>query len=453
MENQNREELVLTHSIQEGVREYPACWLFWHNRRFIIQLTVIGTVFGIALAFCIPARFTATTQLMPPDAIGGGELGMAAIAAGMNEKAGGLGNAAADLLGFKSSGALFVAILNSRTVQDRLIERFELQRVYHCRYRMDARTLLSDRTNISEDRKSGVIKIEVTDRERERAQQIASAYVDELNRVVSNSAMSSAAREREFIQERMAEVKKEMDASALALADFSSKNNTIDLKEQSKAMVDAVATIQGQVIAAQSELRGLQSIYTEDNFRVRAAKAQIAELNHQLKALDGSQRSKPPSADGLEYPTIRELPSLGVTFEDLYRRNKIADSVYEALVQQYEMSKIQEAKDTPKVQVLDAPENPEVKSYPSRALIAAISLAISFGFACGWLMARERWNAVAADSSGKRLVLEIVDTLQSHRVWNSRLVCGVRKTGISVANRITNISGKFQVRHTLSPDE
>ncbi len=413
---------------------FSFAWSLWRNRSFILQLTSIGVVFGLALAICIPSRFTATTQLMPPDALGGDGLGMAAIAAGMSDKAGGLGTAAADLLGFKSSGALFVAILKSRTVQDRMVDRFDLQRVYGSRYRVDARTTLADRTDISEDRKSGVIKIDVTDRDRTRAQEMAKTYVDELNRVVASSAMSSAARERAFIQERMAEVKKEMDASAAALAEFSSKNNTIDLKEQAKAMVDAVATVQGQLIAAQSDLKALESIYTADNFRVRSAKAQIAELNRQLNALDGGKQSHATLGE-LEYPTIRQLPTLGVTFEDLYRRNKIADAVYEALVQQYEMSKIQEAKDTPKVQMLDSPERPEIKSFPPRALIVLGSLIIAFVFGCGWVIASEQWHGIEETDSGKQLVIEVVNTIRMQPIWSSRPVLKFRQFSTSLSLR------------------
>ncbi len=416
-------------------------WLLWNNRGLIARVTGIGVVFAVVLALCIPARYTATTQLMPPDAVGGGSLGMAAIAAGMSDKAGGLGTAAADLLGFKSSGALFVAVLKSRSVQDQLVEKFGLQKVYGCRYRIDARTVLAERTEISEDRKSGVIKIEVSDRDRERAQQIAKAYVDELNRVVATSAMSSAARERSFIQSRMVEVKKEMDSSAVALAEFSSKNSMLDVKDQAKAMVDAVATVQGQLIAAQSELKGLQSLYSEDNFRVRSAKAQVAELSRQLKGLDGDGRPKSPSGQ-MDYPTIRQLPGLGVTFEDLYRRNKIADTVYEALVQQYEMSKIEEAKDTPKVQVLDSPEQPEVKSYPPRLLIVVCCSVFSLAFSCGWVIVVTKWNTIDNDNASKRLVLEMLATVQSHPVWASPCVskaCGVGRRIGRIGRRVLHL--------------
>jgi capsule polysaccharide export protein KpsE/RkpR len=407
-----------------GSEAYRLAWLLWTERRFISSLTVVGVLAGILIALLIPSRYTTKTQLMPPDATSGGA--MAAIAAGVADKAGGLGTAAADLLGFKSSGALFVGILKSRTVQDRLVDRFDLRSVYLTRYRTEARKMLADRTDISEDRKSGLISIEVTDSSRERARSMAEAYVSELNSVVSTSAMSAAGRERKFIEEQMADVKKQMDESAHALAAFSAKNHTVDLKEQARAMVDAVSTVQGQLIAAQAELKGLQSIYTDSNVRVRSVQARIAELRHQMRQLGGVGAA---STSQQPYPNMSQLPELGVTYEDLYRRKKIADAVYEALVQQYEMSKIQEAKDTPKVQMLDAPEPPEIKSFPPRTIIVLACAMLSLCFASGWLIAQDQWATIDPLNPGKQLAQEVSRTIREHAIWTSAPARGVVRLG------------------------
>lgn len=423
---------VRTTSVQEsnvGSEAYRLAWLLWAERRFISRLTAIGVLAGVLIAVMIPSRYTAKTQLMPPDATGGGA--MAAIAAGVADKAGGLGTAAADLLGFKSSGALFVGILKSRTVQDRLVDRFDLRSVYRIRYRTEARKMLAERTDISEDRKSGLISIEVTDSSRERARGMAEAYVTELNNVVSMSAMSAAGRERKFIEQQMADVKKEMDGSAQALAAFSAKNHTVDLKEQARAMVDAVSTVQGQLIAAQAELKGLQSIYTDGNVRVRSAQARISELKSQIKQIGGVEGG---SASQQSYPTMSQLPELGVTYEDLYRRKKIADAVYEALVQQYEMSKIQEAKDTPKVQMLDVPERPEVKSFPPRTMIVLACVLLSLCFASGWVIAQDKWETIDPLNPGKQLAEEVSRTIRGHAVWTSAPVRGAARFGRRAAS-------------------
>lgn len=393
----------------------------WGERRFLMRVTTIGVIAGLVLAFAIPARYTAKAQLMPPDA---NSAGMAAALAGsIADKAGGLGTAAADLLGFKSSGALFVGILKSRTVQDRLVDRFDLRRVYRKKYWADARIELADRTEIVEDRKSGIITISVNDRDRDRAQQMANAYVEELNRVVSTSAMSAAGRERQFIEEQLTEVRKEMDDSAHALADFSTKNGTIDIKEQARALVDAAASVQGDLIAAQSELRGLRAIYTDNNVRVRSVNARVAELQHQLHQLGGS--TTPREQQGNDYPGIRQLPQLGVAFEDLYRRTRVANAVYEALIQQYELTKLQEAKDTPKVQMLDVPETPELRSFPPRTIILLVCALFSALFAAGWVLVSEAWNNTSNDNPAKALACEVAAVVCAHRLWRTKYVVAI----------------------------
>jgi hypothetical protein len=143
---------------------------------------------------------------------------------------------------------------------------------------------------------------------------------------------------------------------------------------------------------------------------------------------------------------MRQLPGLGVTYEDLYRRNKIADAVYEALVQQYEMSKIQEAKDTPKVQMLDVPECPEIKSYPPRSLIVLGCFLLSMCFAAGWVIACDQWSSVAETNSGKALLNEIASTFQQHAFWQSTVVLRVREIS-------TKTVGRFVRQNTASPTQ
>lgn len=446
-----------THTQQAGrnatqsadVDPYRILWLLWAERRFIARLAAVGLLGGVLIAILIPSRYTARTQLMPPDAAGTNMMG--AMAAGMADKAGGLGTAAANLLGVKSSGALFVGILNSRTVQDRLVERFDLRRVYGVRYWYKAREKLASKTEISEDRKSGLITIEITDRSRDRAQQLAQAYVEELNRVASNSAIAAAGRERRFIEEQMAEVKKEMDASARALADFSTRHNTVDLKEQARAMVDTIAAAQGRLIEAQAELRGLQSIYTDNNVRVRSVQARINELKRQLRELGGSSGAT-KDRGGVDYPTLGQLPELGVTYEELYRQNRIANAVYEALVQQYEMSKIQEAKDTPKVQMLDVPELPEVKSFPPRILIIFGCGLLSIVFAGAWLVVEEQWAGIAEDNRGKLLVVEVARSVRRHPFWQNKGVLKARKVGVTCGRAVARLApDRFKAKTTRDP--
>src|SRR5438445_2933317 len=162
-------------------------------------------------------------------------------------------------------------------------------------------------------------------------------------------------------------------------------------------MVDAAATLMGELIAAESELKGLEQIYTPNNVRVRSVRARIAELRKQLEKMggkEGTETNNSATASDSLYPSIRKLPLLGVTYADLYRRTKIQEAVYETLTQEYELAKVQEAKETPTVRILDEPAVPERKSFPPRTLI---TLGFGFlAFCAGVLLAlgQSKWQQI-----------------------------------------------------------
>jgi hypothetical protein len=183
-------ELALPRPPLEDVREWQAerMRLLWSRRRFFLRVAGLGLVVSTLVAFLIPKSFTATTQLMPPDPQT--TSGMAMMAA-MATKGGGLGAMAGDLFGLKSSGAMFIGVLRSQTAQDRLIEQFDLRKIYGKRLVVDARIKLDENTSISEDRKSGIITISVTDHSPQRAAAMAGAYIDQLNVLVAGLSTTS----------------------------------------------------------------------------------------------------------------------------------------------------------------------------------------------------------------------------------------------------------------------
>lgn len=457
-------ELPLPATGETSVAEVPVedarAWqadqlrLFWGRRRFFFRAVGVGLLVSTLVAFLIPKSYTSTTQLMPPDAQSTSAM---AMMAGLAAKTGGgLGAMAGDLLGVKSSGALFVGVLKSQTAQDRLVQQFDLQKVYGYWGRntllVDARTKLDDRTAISEDRKSGIVSISVTDRDPQRAAALANAYVEELNSLVAELSTSSAHRERVFLEGRLKVAKQDLDEATSQLAQFSSKNNTLDIQQEGKAMLDAAGTIAGELIAAQSQLQGLRQIYTDNNSRVRAMQARVTELRRQLEKLGGAkdnpvddpatltatksqaadsraehaQLADPPSdppaseSSSLPYPTIHSLPLLGAKYSDFYRRAKIQETVFEMLTEQYELAKVQEAKETPSVKVLDPGAVPERKSFPPRALIILLGTALSFSVAVVWVLGSQEWRRADPTDPRKVLAEELIAAVKTRAPWGTR---------------------------------
>ena len=387
----------------------------WNQRTILYRWAVIGIVASTAIAFLIPPRYTTTTRLMPPDQASQGLASMMAVF-GKNSELGSLGT---ELFGMKTSGDLFVGVLKSETVQDALIDKFDLRKVYGEKRYEDARKKLESRTDVSADRKSGILTLKVSDRNPLRASQMGREYVEALNRVVISVDTSSAHRERVFLESRLKEVEQDLQSAEKDFSQFASKNAALDVKEQGRAMIGATGSLEGQLIAAETELEGLRQIYTPNNVRVRSLQARINEYKRQLQKLGGqsadaeSESSSASSENQDLYPSIRKLPILGVTWADLYRRTKVEEAVFETLTKQYEMARVEEAREVPTVKVLDLANVPERKSFPPRIIIIVFGSCFVIAMSTAWILTSERWQRLDPNDPGKKLGEEMIMSFRS----------------------------------------
>lgn len=377
------------------------------NRRRLLRVAVLTAVLTSIIVWLIPNRYESTTRLLPPSNTSSALLnGVAArLGLGVDVSSGAAGMVAGAL---KGENATFVPILESRTVQDRIIDRFDLRRIYRTRYYKNARKELESRSSISQDRQTGVITITVTDRDPQRAAAIAKMYVEELNRVASDLNASDAHKERVFIEGQLVAANDSLDKASKELGTFSSANLALDVKEQGRAMVEGVATLEGQLIAAQSELQGLEQIYGSENSRVRAARARVATLQAKVNQF-GSKDDKQI------YPGLRRLPELGVQYSEYYRRVKVQEAVFELLSQQYELAKIQEAKEMPTVRVLDPADVPEKKSFPPRTVLVIVAVALSVCLTILYLHFATVWARTAPDHPAKIIVARVQNVFARRR--------------------------------------
>jgi uncharacterized protein involved in exopolysaccharide biosynthesis len=384
------------------------------HRVLLARVAIISLIVSAIIAFALPKQYESTARIIPPDNSNPGTAVLAALAGKSTGGLAGLGSIAGSLLGGRSSSVLFAELLQSRSVSDHIIDRFQLQHVYRKRYRVDTVKYLAKRTVIAEDKKSGVLTLTVTDTDPERSRAIAQAYLDELNTIVVRSNTSSARREREFIEQRLVSARSELQDAQVALSAFSSSNATLDIKEQTHAMVEAASRLQAQKIFAESELASLSQIYGDDNVRVRAARARIADLQRELTKMSGTASDaaldSPTNGDG--YPSLRQLPRLAVPYANLYRRVRIQETVYELLSQQYEMARIAEAKDTPIVSVIDAPLLPEKKSFPPRLILIIALTGVSLLTASAYILIREYWLLLDPSDPKRRIANRILSIVE-----------------------------------------
>ncbi len=393
--------------------------LLWERRRFLLKMFAGGVVVSLILALLVPYEYQSTARLMPPDQSSG--LGLAMLA-GLTGKSSSdsLAGLAGNALGLKTSGDLFLGVLQSRTIRDDIVDKFNLRKVYRERRLENARDKLASRTDLSTDRTNGIILIKVSDRSPQRAAAMAQEYITELNEVLATQDTSAAHRERVFLEQRLQQVKQNLEVAEKEFSDFASKNAALDIPTQGKAMVAATANLQGELIAAQTELQGLRQIYTDNNVRVRSTQARIDELQHQLDQMgggsgdSGGSQTSSSSANPSFYPSFRKLPALGVMYADLLRNTRVQEAVFEVLTQQYELSKVEEAKELPSVKVLDPPNVPEKPSFLPRFLMSLLGGLLVLAVGLGWVVASTNWSHMDPQDPLKQFVNRVFTDVSGH---------------------------------------
>jgi capsule polysaccharide export protein KpsE/RkpR len=408
--------------IQAASPEIAPNWLrnlrvLWQARALLGRITGIAFVVSLAIAFLIPKMYISQARIMPPEMSDSNSTLLAALA-GRAFGSDALGGLALGLMGGRNNGALFVDLLQSGTVSSRIIDRFQLQSVYRKRYRVDTAKVLARRTRITQDKKSGVLTVSVRDTDPARARDMTQAYLDELNILVNRTSSSSARQERIFIEKRLAEVKDKLMQAQNALSEFSSSHAAIDLKEQARATVESEAKVQGELIAAQGELESLRQVYGDANVRVRASEARIASLRSELAKIGGSPAIPAATSTSdanatTSYLPLRQVPRLAVPFANLYREVHVQETVYDFLTQQYEIARLQEAKDIPVVRIIDAPGIPEKKSFPPRTIFTFASTLVIFFLACSVLLVRHQWLQLDPQDPRRAFALEVAAAFRS----------------------------------------
>jgi uncharacterized protein involved in exopolysaccharide biosynthesis len=422
--------------------------LLWKERRFLWRVAWKTAIVASLVMLSMPNHYDGVSKIVPGENQSGGAAGVLSKLVG--GASGGLGGGLdpTSLLGLKTPGALYIEIMKSRTVEDRLIDRYDLRHHYSqigrwlpsvYKYWLGrklfegdyykTRKHLASFTDFDEDKKSGVITLTYTDYDRQTAAKIANSYVEQLNSLAAQLSTSDARREREFLEDRLKSAKQDLDQASLALSQFSSKNAVMDPGTQGRTMIDAAGRLQGELIASETELKVQRQIYSDENIKVRSTKARIAELESQLKQLMGNSRSSSAGTGagttGSElYPSLRELPMLGYQYSDLYRKAKIQEAVYEFLTQQYEMAKIQEAKELPTVRTMDPAVPPERKSGPQRTLLVALSVILAVTLGCFWVIGLNVWSQLPAEDSRRQIVKDITQFLRRSRARASSAAVG-----------------------------
>ena len=330
------------------------------HKKVILGAPLITAVIVSLISLFIPNSYTATTQIMPPQQQSGaasallGQLGALSSLAGVSS-------------GIKNPNDTYVAMLKSRTVSDNLIRRFKLQAVYDKKYASDARKKLEKASTITAG-KDGVIVVMVEDREPKRAAALANGYVEELQKLTQVLAVTEASQRRLFFETQLMQAKQALGDAEIALKQLQEKTGLIQLDAQAEALVKAGSELKAQIALKEVELGAMRTFATGNNPDYIRIEQLLGGLRSQLAKVEAGS------------VTTRKIPEAGLEYLRKVRNMKYAETVYELLAKQFEIAKIDEAKEGSVIQVLDKAIAPEKKSKPNRVLIVALAaLAVGFG--------------------------------------------------------------------------
>jgi uncharacterized protein involved in exopolysaccharide biosynthesis len=377
------------------------------NKMRILKITLAVALLALIVSMLLPKMYTATTTVLPP------QQNQSTVTAMLGQLGAIAGLGPADL-GLKNSNDLFVAMLRSRTIEDRLIDRFDLRRVYSVKQYQAARKTLESRSKIGSG-DEGLISISVTDRDPKRAADIANAYVDELHELNGNLAMTEAGQRRVFYQQQLDAEREALTQAEVALKQVQEKSGLVQPDAQGRAIVSAVADIRAQVAIHEVQLQAMRTYATESNPDVKRAQQELAGLRAQLAKLE---RNTGELGNGnLQVPT-RQLPAVELEYLRQLRDVKYHEAVYEFLSKQLEASRIDEAKDAILVQVVDKAIIPERKSSPRRALIVLVTAVVAFVLSCLGVLLMETLRRKQEDPNERARLTQLRQSLKFSS-WNS----------------------------------
>jgi uncharacterized protein involved in exopolysaccharide biosynthesis len=374
----------------EQLRLMDLLTLLGQQKKLVLGMPVLCGAIALTASLLMTPTFNSTVTVMPPEqkqnsmAAMLGQLGGVASLAGLGA--------------MKTPSDLYVGLLDSRTVADNLIKRFSLQQRYAKKTVEEARRELSAMHSISSGKKDGMISITVSDRDAQFAANLANAYVEELMKLSQTLNLTEAAQRRAFLEKQLKEAKDSLANAEVALRETQERTGMLQPDAQVKEIISNAAQLKGTIAAKEVELRTMRSFATASNPAYLRAQEELHGLQAQLAKLEKNQ---PTSQGDFMVPTSR-IPGVAVDYLRRVRDVKYYETIFGLLAQQFEMAKIDEARDVSSIQVLDKAVPAERKSKPQRLLITMAGLIGGAIFGIGIALIRNSVHRSRRDPANAR---------------------------------------------------
>jgi tyrosine-protein kinase Etk/Wzc len=362
------------------------------HKILILGLPVVVAVIAAGISLLMQNIYTGVAKILPPQQ-------SQSAASAMLAQLGGFASLAGGAVGIKNPSDLYVAMLKSRTVADNLIQRFRLMKLWEidAMHPSDAYSVLARVTKITAE-KDGTITIEVDDKDSKIAADLANAYVDELVKFTSVLAVTEASQRRLFFERQFTLAKDNLSKAEAAARQALQTGGLVKVDDQGRAMVEVTARLRGQITVKEVQIGAMRTFAADRNPDLQLAQQEIASLKRELAKIEGmgDTKSATSSSSGQGSDSLR-----------LLRDVKYHEVIFELLARQYEMAKIDEAKDSSVIQVMDKAIEPDRKSKPKRSLIVLLSAFAALFIGILWAFVHEGIAKAKADPQQANRLLDL----------------------------------------------
>jgi tyrosine-protein kinase Etk/Wzc len=350
--------------------------------RTLLITGALGAAAGVAYALLATEWYSATLTVVPSQR--SQDIAAMSLAAKLP-----------GLESFSTDVQRIQAVLASNSVADEVIHKFDLATQYGTAHLELAREALHQHCTDGVDRKSSVVWLTCEDPEPQRAMDMAKSFGEIGNKVFGRVSVSSAREERVFLAGQVANARRAVDEASQKLREFQEQHKVIDLPEQSKAVISAMAQIKGEMVSKQIELSYLTGFSGRGESNVVQLEQQISVMAHKLEQLEAQTAIQTGSGAGSSanfFPNAMNVPELRFELEQLMREQKIQETVFGLMTQRFEMARVDEARDTSSFQILDSPTLPTFRSRPRRRNIVAMGLVAGLAAGIAWILIPLWWR-------------------------------------------------------------
>lgn len=367
------------------------------HKRLLIGLPVAAAVLSAAVSMVLPNVYQASTKLLPPQQAQSG-------AAALLSQLGGMAGAAAGAAGIKNPNEVYVGMLKSRTIADKLIAKYDLKKHYGAKLQEDARLKLEASTNISSG-KDNLITIDVEDKDQQLVARLANSYVDELVQLNKVVAVTEAAQRRMFYERQLEQAKNNLAKTEAALKGALDSGGMVSVDADSRAALEIAGRLRAEVSAKEIQLNSMRAFVTDSNPDYRRTEEELNSLRAELSKMENGRH---PDVGA----TSASAKQSGIGNIQLLRDLKYYQMLYELLAKQYEVARLDEAKDSSMIQVLDPAIEPERKYKPHRSVIVFVSTMLALFAAIGWAFISDLRQKTLASEAGSARWAELKSQLR-----------------------------------------